>query len=275
MGHETGNIDGSNSFPEGDNGILNVELSRWHEGRKCYISAKFVKYSSPILTVHENGRLNGGEYKMMQARCGKYGAACCQEQGNSLTVHFSGRSMSRDFHEMGYAQMVTSKTGNSLQGRAMPNSHHLGYYMRRDVPIIALVFSYKTPSTYYSDIPTFFLNNYRGPRTYFNFLNFKGLNSKLDRELQPGPMLNCSIYENSIKIELDNNSTSPFFNYLLLNTLEIKKIEFFKLLILESNYTYNPFKLGVHLAVYPNPPYKKYNGMTKYLAEQPIVYSDQ
>ena len=88
-------------------------------------------------------------------------------------------------------------------------------------------------------------------------------------------MLNCSIYENCIKIELDNNSTSPFFNYLLLNTLEIKKIEFFKLLILESNYTYNPFKLGVHLAVYPNPPYKKYNGMTKYLAEQPIVYSDQ
>ena len=101
INYQPNHVSCSNSFPEGDRGILSVDLSRWCEQT----------------LVHENG---------IRDKCGKCKLNnVCQAKGNSFhSFHFSYVSYINvidvnfhepNFYEMGYAQKPTSKTGNSLK----------------------------------------------------------------------------------------------------------------------------------------------------------------
>ena len=47
-------ISGSNSFPEGNGGILNLDLNRWCEGRNCHIATRCGKYRGTHSLIQED-----------------------------------------------------------------------------------------------------------------------------------------------------------------------------------------------------------------------------
>ena len=123
-------ISGSNSFPEGDGGVLNADLSNWFDGRNCYDSKGL-----RIHAEHDNGEqllpgIGGSPGKIFNS---------CQTQGNPFPFPFPFTYLvfSSKLYEKSNVPKNLSKTGNSLQGMgytqnlrwAVPGGHLFVFYV--------------------------------------------------------------------------------------------------------------------------------------------------